>query len=76
MARADRRADEPRVGVDDDVYRHRFQQWNVRRLRNKRVDKTAAAQRRYAVYQQLAGITVPVIQPADEEPAKADSKEE
>ena len=32
-------------------------------------ESQAAAERRYAVYQQLAGITVPVIQAAQEEPA-------
>src|SRR5688572_4863574 len=31
-------------------------------------ESQAAAERRYAVYQQLAGITVPVIQPASDEP--------
>ena len=36
----------------------------------------AAAERRYAVYQQLAGITVPVIQTPDEEPAQPESKGE
>jgi pyruvate-ferredoxin/flavodoxin oxidoreductase len=39
-------------------------------------ESQAAAQRRYAVYQQLAGITVPVIQTADEKPANPESKEE
>ncbi len=40
-------------------------------------ESQAAAQRRYAVYQQLAGITVPVIQPADdEEPAPPASTED
>ena len=39
-------------------------------------ESQAAAERRYAVYQQLAGITVPVIQTADEKPAPPDSKEE
>jgi pyruvate-ferredoxin/flavodoxin oxidoreductase len=39
-------------------------------------ESQAAAQRRYAVYQQLAGITVPVIQPADDEPAQPESKGE
>ena len=45
-------------------------------------ESQAAAQRRYAVYQQLAGITVPVIQPEAEAPvvaaasAPAGSKEE
>jgi pyruvate-ferredoxin/flavodoxin oxidoreductase len=39
-------------------------------------DSQAAAERRYAVYQQLAGITVPVVQVTQEEPsALADSKE-
>jgi pyruvate-ferredoxin/flavodoxin oxidoreductase len=38
-------------------------------------ESTAAAQRRYAVYQQLAGITVPVVQAAEEAPAGADTKE-
>jgi pyruvate-ferredoxin/flavodoxin oxidoreductase len=37
-------------------------------------ESQAAAQRRYAVYQQLAGITVPIIQAAPEEPAKAEEK--
>jgi pyruvate-ferredoxin/flavodoxin oxidoreductase len=37
----------------------------------------AAAQKRYAVYQQLAGVTVPVIEPtADAAPAKADGEEQ
>jgi hypothetical protein len=37
----------------------------------------AEAQRRYAVYQQLAGITVPVVEPKPEEaaPPAADGKE-
>ena len=39
-------------------------------------ESQAAAQRRYAVYQQLAGITVPVIQPAADEPAQPESKGE
>ncbi len=39
-------------------------------------ESQAAAQRRYAVYQQLAGITVPVIQPPDEEPAQPESRGE
>jgi len=45
-------------------------------------ESTAAAQRRYAVYQQLAGITVPIIEPEAEAPivaavsAPAGSKEE
>jgi pyruvate-ferredoxin/flavodoxin oxidoreductase len=45
-------------------------------------ESTAAAQRRYAVYQQLAGITVPIIKPEAEAPvvaavsAPAGSKEE
>jgi pyruvate-ferredoxin/flavodoxin oxidoreductase len=34
-----------------------------------------AAQRRYAVYQQLAGITVPVLQTPEEEQAKPDNQE-
>jgi pyruvate-ferredoxin/flavodoxin oxidoreductase len=34
-----------------------------------------AARRRYAVYEQLAGITVPVIQPTNGETAPADAKE-
>ena len=38
-------------------------------------ESQAAAERRYAVYQQLAGITVPVIQPAGDEPASPESKE-
>jgi pyruvate-ferredoxin/flavodoxin oxidoreductase len=38
-------------------------------------ESQAAAQRRYAVYQQLAGITVPLIQATPEEPAKSDAKE-
>ena len=38
-------------------------------------ESQAAAQRRYAVYEQLAGITVPVVQPKPEEPAGSDSKE-
>jgi len=36
----------------------------------------AAAERRYAVYQQLAGITVPVIEPTEEKPVRSDSGEE
>jgi pyruvate-ferredoxin/flavodoxin oxidoreductase len=36
----------------------------------------AAAQQRYAVYQQLAGITVPVIRSAADEPSTPESKEE
>ena len=39
-------------------------------------ESQAAAQRRYAVYQQLAGITVPVIQSAADEPAQPESKGE
>jgi hypothetical protein len=38
-------------------------------------ESQAAAQRRYAVYQQLAGITVPVIQPTEGEPATPETKE-
>jgi pyruvate-ferredoxin/flavodoxin oxidoreductase len=38
-------------------------------------ESQAAAERRYAVYQQLAGITVPVIQTGHEEPASPDSGE-
>jgi pyruvate-ferredoxin/flavodoxin oxidoreductase len=38
-------------------------------------ESQAAAQRRYAVYEQLAGIKVPVIQPADPEASKADLME-
>jgi pyruvate-ferredoxin/flavodoxin oxidoreductase len=38
-------------------------------------ESQAAAQRRYAVYQQLAGITVPVIQPTEQEPANPVSEE-
>ena len=38
-------------------------------------ESQAAAERRYAVYQQLAGITVPAIQAAQEEPGEADAKE-
>jgi pyruvate-ferredoxin/flavodoxin oxidoreductase len=38
-------------------------------------ESQAAAERRYAVYQQLAAITVPVIQPAGDEPASPESKE-
>ena len=38
-------------------------------------ESQAAAQKRYAVYQQLAGITVPVIQATEEEPARAGEKE-
>ena len=38
-------------------------------------ESQAAAQRRYAVYQQLAGITVPVIKP-EPEPVRSDSPEE
>jgi pyruvate-ferredoxin/flavodoxin oxidoreductase len=34
-------------------------------------ESQAAAQRRYAVYQQLAGITVPIIKPEAEEPVVA-----
>ena len=37
-------------------------------------ESQAAAQRRYAVYQQLAGITVPVIQPEDEAPSPRRSR--
>ncbi|HEX2445433.1 MAG TPA: pyruvate:ferredoxin (flavodoxin) oxidoreductase [Vicinamibacterales bacterium] len=37
-------------------------------------ESQAAAERRYSVYQQLAGITVPVIQPADE-PSNPEGKE-
>ena len=39
-------------------------------------ESQAAAQRRYAVYQQLAGITVPVIDTTEPPPARPDSKEE
>ncbi|HST09778.1 MAG TPA: thiamine pyrophosphate-dependent enzyme, partial [Terriglobales bacterium] len=39
-------------------------------------ESQAAAERRYAVYQQLASIIVPVIQPAEEESARSDSQEE
>ena len=38
-------------------------------------ESQAAAERRYAVYQQLAGITVPVIPTATDEPVPPDSKE-
>jgi pyruvate-ferredoxin/flavodoxin oxidoreductase len=38
-------------------------------------ESQAAAQRRYAVYQQLAGITVPVIPQAEEAAVKPDAKE-
>jgi pyruvate-ferredoxin/flavodoxin oxidoreductase len=38
-------------------------------------ESQAAAERRYAVYQQLAGITVPVIPPGGEESKAPDSKE-
>src|SRR6202008_4612322 len=38
-------------------------------------ESQAAAERRYAVYEQLAGITVPVIKPPEEEPPAADSRE-
>jgi pyruvate-ferredoxin/flavodoxin oxidoreductase len=39
-------------------------------------ESQAAAQRRYAVYQQLAGITVPVIKPNGDETEPSESKEE
>ena len=39
-------------------------------------ESQAAAERRYAVYQQLAGITVPVIRTTDEEPGPPTSGEE
>jgi pyruvate-ferredoxin/flavodoxin oxidoreductase len=39
-------------------------------------ESQAAAQRRYAVYEQLAGITVPVIQPTNGEPAQPEPTEE
>jgi pyruvate-ferredoxin/flavodoxin oxidoreductase len=39
-------------------------------------ESQAAAERRYAVYEQLAGITVPVIQPSDGESPRSDSQEE
>jgi len=35
----------------------------------------AAAERRYAVYEQLAGITAPAVQDAEEEPVKTDLME-
>jgi len=35
----------------------------------------AAAERRYAVYEQLAGITAPAVQDADEEPVNTDLME-
>jgi pyruvate-ferredoxin/flavodoxin oxidoreductase len=38
-------------------------------------ESQAAAERRYAVYQQLAGITVPVIKPNGEEPATPETGE-
>ena len=38
-------------------------------------ESQAAAQRRYAVYQQLAGITVPVIQPTEGEPPTPETEE-
>jgi pyruvate-ferredoxin/flavodoxin oxidoreductase len=38
-------------------------------------ESEAAAKQRYAVYQQLAGITVPVIQPTAQEPANPVSEE-
>ena len=38
-------------------------------------ESQAAAERRYAVYQQLAGITVPVIPTATDEPVPPDTKE-
>jgi pyruvate-ferredoxin/flavodoxin oxidoreductase len=38
-------------------------------------ESQAAATRRYAVYQQLAGITVPVVPATDEQPAHPDGKE-
>jgi pyruvate-ferredoxin/flavodoxin oxidoreductase len=38
-------------------------------------ESEAAAKQRYAVYQQLAGITVPVIQPTEQEPANPVSEE-
>ena len=45
----------------------------IRRCTSRFVaESQAAAERRYAVYQQLAGITVPVIQTTDEEPAQPD----
>jgi pyruvate-ferredoxin/flavodoxin oxidoreductase len=37
------------------------------------VQAQAEAERRYSIYQQLAGITVPVIQPADEQTSSDDS---
>jgi pyruvate-ferredoxin/flavodoxin oxidoreductase len=39
-------------------------------------ESQAAAERRYAVYKQLASITVPVAQPTEEESARSDSREE
>jgi pyruvate-ferredoxin/flavodoxin oxidoreductase len=45
------------------------------RYRTFVAESQAAAERRYAVYQQLAGITVPVIQATPEEPVQPDSKE-
>ena len=48
---------------------------NPARYKTFLAESQAAAERRYAVYQQLAGITVPVIQAAQEEPAHPDSKE-
>jgi pyruvate-ferredoxin/flavodoxin oxidoreductase len=39
-------------------------------------DSQAAAERRYSVYQQLAGITVPAVQEAAEEPPCSDSKDQ
>jgi pyruvate-ferredoxin/flavodoxin oxidoreductase len=38
-------------------------------------ESQAAAERRYAVYEQLAGITVPVIEPAEDDSAPADTME-
>jgi pyruvate-ferredoxin/flavodoxin oxidoreductase len=38
-------------------------------------ESQAAAERRYAVYEQLAGIKVPANEPKPEEPAGSDSKE-
>ena len=38
-------------------------------------ESQAAAERRYAVYQQLAGVTVPVIPTPEEQPAAADGME-
>jgi pyruvate-ferredoxin/flavodoxin oxidoreductase len=45
------------------------------RYRTFVTESQAAAQRRYAVYQQLAGITVPVVQSPDAGPAAPETKE-